>query len=109
MTGDATTGGRTAQGIVARILYTNEENGWSVVRLRPDDAPSFTATGPLLGVREGAALRLTGRWIDHAKFGEQFEAESYVQVAPSTLEGLRRFLGSGRIRGLGPKMAERVV
>jgi len=109
MTGDATTGGRTAHGIVARILYTNEENGWSVVRLRPDDAPSFTATGPLLGVREGDDLRLTGRWIDHAKFGEQFEAESYVQIAPSTLEGLRRFLGSGRIRGLGPKMAERVV
>ncbi|MFV2071508.1 MAG: ATP-dependent RecD-like DNA helicase, partial [Thermoanaerobaculales bacterium] len=74
-----------------------------------EDAPSFTATGPLLGVREGDELRLTGHWIDHAKFGEQFETASYVQVAPSTLEGLRRFLGSGRIRGLGPKMAARVV
>jgi len=109
MTGDASTRGRSAQGTVTRILYTNEENGWSVVHLRPEDAPSFTATGPLLGVREGDELRLTGRWVDHAKFGEQFECESYVQVAPSTLEGLRRFLGSGRIRGLGPKMAARVV
>jgi len=109
MVDDETIKARTAQGVVARILYTNEENGWSVVRLRPDDAPSFTATGPLLGVREGDELRLSGRWIDHAKFGEQFEADSYVQVAPSTLEGLRRFLGSGRIRGLGPKMAARVV
>ena len=109
MTADETKQGQSAQGVVARILYTNEENGWSVVRLRPDDAPSFTATGPLLGVREGDELRLSGRWIDHARFGEQFEAESYVQVAPSTLEGLRRFLGSGRIRGLGPKMAARVV
>jgi exodeoxyribonuclease V alpha subunit len=94
---------------VARILYSNEESGWCVIRLRPEDAPSFTATGPLLGVREGDELRLSGRWIDHAKFGEQFEAASYVQVAPSSLEGLRRFLGSGRIRGLGPKMAARVV
>jgi exodeoxyribonuclease V alpha subunit len=109
MTEDAANGGKTAQGIVARILYTNEENGWAVVRLRSDDAASFTATGPLLGVREGDELRLSGRWIDHARFGEQFEADSYVQVAPSTLEGLRRFLGSGRIRGLGPKMAARVV
>jgi exodeoxyribonuclease V alpha subunit len=94
---------------VARILYSNEESGWCVIRLRPEDAPSLTATGPLLGVREGDELRLSGCWINHAKFGKQFEAESYVQVTPSTLEGLRRFLGSGRIRGLGPKMAERVV
>ncbi len=109
MVDDETITGRTAQGVVARILFTNPENGWSVVRMRPEDAPSFTATGPLLGVREGDELRLSGRWVDHARFGEQFEADSYVQVAPSTLDGLRRFLGSGRIRGLGPKIAARVV
>jgi exodeoxyribonuclease V alpha subunit len=47
--------------------------------------------------------------VRHPKFGEQFEAESYVTVTPSTLEGMRRFLGSGRIRGLGPKRAAQVV
>ena len=96
-------------GRVARILFTNDENGWCVVRLQPDDAPAMTAIGPLLGVRRGDELRLSGRWINHAKYGEQFEAESYVQVAPSTLEGIRRFLGSGKVRGLGKKRAAQVV
>ena len=96
-------------GRVARILFTNDENGWCVLRLEPDDAPTLTAIGPLLGVRPGDELRLSGRWINHAKYGEQFEAESYVQVAPSTLDGIRRFLGSGKIRGLGEKRATQVV
>jgi len=98
-----------AQGRVDRILFTNEENGWCVVRLQPEDAPPLTAIGPLLGVRQGDELRLSGRWVNHAKYGEQFEAESYVQVAPSTLDGLRRFLGSGKVRGLGEKRAAQVV
>jgi len=96
-------------GRVARILFTNDENGWCVLRLEPDDAPTLTAIGPLLGVRPGDELRLSGRWINHAKYGEQFEAESYVQVAPSTLDGIRRFLGSGKVRGLGEKRAAQVV
>jgi exodeoxyribonuclease V alpha subunit len=77
--------------------------------MEPDDAPSLTAVGPLLGIRQGDQLRLNGRWVRHPKFGEQFEAVSYVTVTPSTLEGMRRFLGSGRIRGLGPKRAAQVV
>jgi len=100
---------KVAEGRVTRILFAAEESGWCVVRMEPEDAPSLTAVGPLLGVREGDELRLSGRWVQHPKFGEQFEAESYVQIAPSTLEGLRRFLGSGRIRGLGPTRAARVV
>jgi len=96
-------------GRVARILFTNDENGWCVLRLEPDDAPTLTAIGPLLGVRPGDELRLSGRWINHAKYGEQFEVESYVQVAPSTLDGIRRFLGSGKVRGLGEKRAAQVV
>jgi len=98
-----------AVGRVDRILFTNEENGWSVVRLQPEDAPALTVIGPLLGVRRGDELRLSGRWINHTKYGEQFKAESYVQVAPSTLEGIRRFLGSGKVRGLGKKRAAQVV
>ncbi len=96
-------------GRVDRILFSNEENGWCVIRLQPDDAPTLTAIGPLLGVREGDELRLSGRWINHAKYGEQFEAKSYVQVAPSTLDGIRRFLGSGKVKGLGEKRAAQVV
>ena len=97
------------QGLISNILFSNEENGWCVVRLEPEGQPPLTAIGPLLGIRKGDELRLSGRWVDHPRYGRQFEAESYVQVAPSTIEGLRRYLGSGKIRGLGPKRAELVV
>jgi exodeoxyribonuclease V alpha subunit len=96
-------------GTVTRILYTNEESGWCVLRLASDEHGSFAATGPLLGVRSGDELKLSGRWVRHPRFGEQFEATTFVQVAPSTLEGIRKFLGSGRIKGIGPTMAGRVV
>jgi exodeoxyribonuclease V alpha subunit len=99
----------TVEGAVGRVLFSNDENGWCAVRLQPENAASVTAIGPLLGVRQGDELRITGRWVKHAKYGEQFEVESYVHLAPSTLEGLRRFLGSGKIRGLGPARAAQVV
>ncbi len=99
----------TVEGAVGRILFSNDENGWCAVRLRREDADSMTAIGPLLGARQGDELRITGRWVKHAKYGEQFEVESYVFLAPSTLEGLRRFLGSGKIRGIGPSRATKVV
>jgi exodeoxyribonuclease V alpha subunit len=96
-------------GAVDRVLFSNDENGWCAVRLRSEEAAPVTAIGPLLGVRQGDELRLTGHWVKHEKYGEQFEVESYVFLAPSTLEGLRRFLGSGKVRGLGPARAANVV
>ena len=99
----------TITGAVGRVLYSNEENGWCALRLQPEDGDSLTAVGPLLGVRQGDEIRLSGRWVRHTKYGDQFEVESYVHVAPSTLEGLRRFLGSGKIRGIGPARAAQVV
>jgi len=96
-------------GTVSRLLYSSDESGWCAVRLSNDDRGAFAATGPLLGVREGDELRLTGRWVEHPRFGEQFKAESYVTVAPSTLEGIRKFLGTGRVKGIGPTMASRIV
>ena len=99
----------TVTGTVSRILYSSDDSGWCAIRLTNDERGSFAATGPLLGVREGDELRLTGKWVDHKRFGEQFETASYVQVAPSTLEGIRKFLGTGRIKGIGPTMAGRIV
>ncbi|MEX1309787.1 MAG: ATP-dependent RecD-like DNA helicase [Candidatus Sulfomarinibacteraceae bacterium] len=99
----------TVTGTVTRTLYTNEESGWCAIRLANDELGSFAATGPLLGVREGDELRLTGKWVEHPRFGRQFEAASFVQVAPSTLEGIRKFLGTGRVKGIGPTMAGRIV
>ena len=96
-------------GTVNRILFSNDESGWCAIRLTSDEHGSVAATGSLLGVREGDELNLSGRWVEHPKFGRQFEAASFVQIAPSTLEGIRKFLGTGRIKGIGPKMAERIV
>ena len=96
-------------GTVTRVLFSSDESGWCAIRLDNDERGNFAATGPLLGVREGDELRLTGKWVDHSRFGEQFEVSSYVQIAPSTLEGIRRFLSTGRIKGIGPTMAARIV
>ncbi len=96
-------------GTVTRLLYSSDDSGWCAVRLSNDDRGAFAATGPLLGVREGDELRLTGNWVEHPRFGEQFKAESYVTVAPSTLDGIRKFLGTGRVKGIGPTMASRIV
>ncbi len=99
----------TVVGTVSRIVYVNEENGWAVIRVRTDAGLSVSVVGTLLGVRQGDRLRLSGRWTRHPKFGEQLEVTGYVPIAPSTREGIRRFLASGRLRGVGPVTAERIV
>ena len=99
----------SVEGVVVRTLYANQESGWSVVRCRGDGGPHFTAVGGLLGVVPGDRLRLTGRWVVHSSFGEQLEVAAWVAVLPSTRDGIRRFLGSGRVRGIGPKIAGRIV
>jgi exodeoxyribonuclease V alpha subunit len=109
MSDDSSSACETVEGTVGRVLFSNDENGWCALRFQPKDAPSITVIGPLLGVRRGDELRVTGRTINHAKYGEQFEVQSYVHQMPSTLEGLRRFLGSGKVRGLGPARAAQVV
>jgi exodeoxyribonuclease V alpha subunit len=94
---------------VLGVLFSNPENGWSVVRCKSKHGVRFTAVGPLLGVIEDDELRLTGTWKKHPKYGEQLEVQSYVHEEPSTLDGMRKFLGSGRISGIGPTMAGRIV
>ena len=59
--------------------------------------------------RSGESLRLRGRWTSHLKYGRQFEVHSYTTVLPATEQGIRRYLGSGLIKGIGPVMAERMV
>jgi len=99
----------TVEATVAHVLFANQDSGWTVLRCRSDEGTSLTAVGSLLGTRKGDRLRLTGQWITHPKFGCQLEVSSYVHVHPTTLEGIRKYLGAGRIRGIGPTMAERLV
>jgi exodeoxyribonuclease V alpha subunit len=69
----------------------------------------LTVVGPLLGAQPGESLRLQGRWTSHPQYGRQFQVDTYTTVLPATIQGIRRYLGSGLIKGIGPKMAERIV
>jgi exodeoxyribonuclease V alpha subunit len=107
----------TLTGSVERITYYNPENGYSVVRLRPDSGrpPGInreglvTITGNLPELSPGEHLRLNGSWSNHAKHGLQFQVETCEQVLPATVAGIRRYLGSGLVKGIGPRLAERIV
>lgn len=99
----------TIEGVVDRTVFDNPENGWMVVRIILDDGSTETVTGTLTGLRDGDRIRMTGRWTNHPKFGNQFEISSFVHIHPTTRLGLERFLGSGRIRGIGKELARRLV
>lgn len=107
---DGATGRTTLEGVLDRIVYVSDETGWSVVRLTvEDELQPVTAVGNLHGAQPGESLRLTGSWVRDAKYGRQFRVESFLALQPSTLDGIRRYLGSGLIAGIGPAMADRLV
>ena len=111
----AAAGGRprpvVLEAVLERITYANEETGYTVARVATERTGSelLTVVGALLGAQVGESLRLTGRWRSHPKYGRQFEVESYTTVLPATVQGIRRYLGSGMIKGIGPVMADRMV
>ncbi|WP_248965686.1 SF1B family DNA helicase RecD2 [Sphaerisporangium perillae] len=103
--------GAVLNAVLERITYANEETGYTIARVAVErgGADLVTAVGPLLGAQVGESLRLTGRWSSHPKYGKQFEVWSYTTVLPATVQGIQRYLGSGLVKGIGPKMAERIV
>ncbi|MEV4108349.1 ATP-dependent RecD-like DNA helicase [Nonomuraea sp. NPDC049695] len=103
--------GTELSAVLERITYANEETGYTIARVATDRSGSdlLTVVGPLLGAQVGESLRLLGRWSSHPRYGRQFEVWSYTTVLPATVQGIRRYLGSGLIKGIGPKMAERIV
>ncbi len=99
------------EAVLERITYANEDTGYTIARVATErTGPDLlTVVGPLLGAQVGESLRLTGRWGSHPKYGRQFQVDSYTTVLPATIQGIRRYLGSGLIKGIGPVMAERMV
>ena len=104
----------TATGLVSRITFHNPDNGYTIARIEPETkekkAPEgITVVGVMTGIAEGQTVEVTGAWEDHPKYGRQLKVESCQAVFPTTEEGIRRFLSSGLVKGVGKKFAERIV
>jgi len=100
----------TIQGEVVTVVYHNPENGYVIARVDSPAEPGQVNVVGLLGdVAPGESLRLAGEWVEHPKFGRQFKAESCEHLLPATLNGIRRFLGSGAVKGIGEKTADRLI
>ncbi|MBQ6622710.1 MAG: AAA family ATPase [Mogibacterium sp.] len=96
------------QGKIERIIFNNAENGYTVALFETEDE-QFTITGSFHEPNPGVQYRLTGEFRTHRKYGEQFAVSSYEEVVPDDSEGIRAFLASGAIRGIGPKLAGLIV
>src|SRR5262245_34250829 len=100
----------TVEGTVERIVFSGGEGAFTVARLKVEGRGELeTIVGSLLGVPVGARLRVRGRRESHPRFGPQLRVTGYTEVAPETVEGIRRYLGSGLIKGIGPELAGRIV
>ncbi|MFF5634949.1 ATP-dependent RecD-like DNA helicase [Streptomyces sp. NPDC012825] len=98
-------------GVLERITYANEETGYTVARVDTGRGAGdlLTVVGALLGAQPGESLRMEGRWGSHPQYGKQFTVENYQTVLPATIQGIRRYLGSGLVKGIGPVFADRIT
>lgn len=96
--------------VVERITYANEENGFCVLKAR---VKNYSELVPLVGTiasaNVGSVLLVSGEWKVDSKFGRQFTVHEWEEKLPATVMGLERYLGSGMIKGVGPKFAKRIV
>ncbi|TSB32041.1 SF1B family DNA helicase RecD2 [Streptomyces benahoarensis] len=99
------------EGVLERITYAHEESGYTVARVDTGRGAGelLTVVGALWGAQPGESLRMEGRWGSHPQYGKQFTVENYTTVLPATVQGIRRYLGSGLIKGIGPRIADRIT
>ena len=98
-------------GIVERVTFHNEENGWSVLKVSPFNEPHKLVTVVIhqAKVFAGSSMEFYGTWTHHPQHGEQFKAERAIEKKPSTSAALEKYLGSGLIKNVGPKTAYKIV
>jgi exodeoxyribonuclease V alpha subunit len=100
----------TFRGRIERITFHNPDTHFTIARLRTEpDGHRVTVLGTLLLSGPGESLEVTGRWERHPRFGTQLRVSWYQPLLPDTVDGLRRYLVSGFIQGLGPKLVDRLV
>jgi exodeoxyribonuclease V alpha subunit len=97
-------------GYLERIVFYSEESSFIVAKIKEKEKRELTTVvGNLSGLNPGVFLKLEGKWVHNKKYGEQFQIERMETVAPATVKGIEKYLGSGLIRGVGPVMAKRMV
>ena len=97
-------------GVLERIIFSNEETHYCVGELRQEnDNNQITITGTLPGVQCGETLQLTGHWEFHQRHGNQFKIQTFRSLLPSSVHGIRMYLGSGLVEGIGKVYANKIV
>ena len=99
----------TLEGVVETVIFHNEENGYTVLRLEQADGSGVTAVGCMPGIAPGETVSLTGSWMRHPSFGEQFKAETAERSMPTDVRAIYDYLAARTIRGIGPRLARRIV
>ncbi|MCP3898778.1 MAG: ATP-dependent RecD-like DNA helicase, partial [Desulfobacteraceae bacterium] len=100
----------TLKGSLKRITYQNHDNFYTVARIEVGKTSDLiTIVGHMAGVVEGETLELKGNWVTHQKWGDQFKIESFNVVLPATITGIKSYLGSGIIKGIGKDLASKIV
>ncbi len=100
----------TIKGVLSRLTYQNPDNQYTVCRIQVEKIQDpITVVGYLAGVAEGETLTLKGQWASHPKYGDQFKADVYEVTLPATVSGIRKYLGSGMIKGISKSLADRIV
>ena len=98
------------KGQIERITYTNDENGYTVAKVKVSGRKDLvTVVGTLLIPIPGEVVEMKGNWMNHPRYGEQFKVEHYKSLVPASVYGIEKYLGSGFIKGIGPIMAGRIV
>lgn len=96
-------------GVIERFLFQDTESSFTVLILQPSQQSTITVKGHLPNIVIGQEIEICGKWLHHPKFGKQFEAISCIVKVPTTLVGLKKYLGSGLIKGIGEKYADKLV
>jgi len=97
-------------GLIERVTFHNEENGWAVLKVKARGQRDLvTVVGSLASVSAGEWLTAQGRWVQDKEYGQQFRADMLNSTAPTTKEGIEKYLGSGMVKGIGPIYAKKLV
>ena len=97
------------QGRVDNVLYKNDENGYSVCDIETENGEIFTATGNMPYICVGEKVEIYGKWTKHRNYGRQFVVERLQKILPTSKNDILRYLSSGAIKGIGPKIAQKIV